>query len=181
MEPAGSCLVAAPLELAGGVAGRFWVGKCAGEQAPDLGDGERDEAGSAGGVASSPAGAGLGICPVPEHRGGDGADRERGHDQHDVPRDRGAEPGLALVQAEAALPELKALFGGLITNGKFCCVRRVRLSLGRWHRPLRLRGSVLQSDLALAGKPDDPGLDRGLSAAGGVGRAGQRAGSGADR
>ena len=126
-------------------------------------------------------GRGLGICLVPEHRGGDGADRERGHDQHDVPRDRGAEPGLALVQAEAALPELKALLGGLITNGKFCCVRRVRLSLGRWHRPLRLRGSVLQSDLALAGEPDDPGLDRGLSAAGGVGRAGQRAGSGADR
>ena len=69
--------------------------------------------------------------------------------------DRGVEPGLALVQAEAALPELKALFDGLITNGKFCCVRRVRLSLGWWHRPLRLRGSVLQSDVALAG----PGAD----------------------
>ena len=83
------------------------------------------------------------------------------------------------------------LLNGLITNGKFCCVRRLQLSLSWWHRPLRLRGSVLQSDVALAGEPDDPDLDRvpparsalrrrapvgsGLSAAGGVGRAGHPA------
>jgi len=43
---------------------------------------------------------------------------------------------------------------GLITNGKFCCVRRVRLSLSWWHRPLRLRGSALHTDVALVGEPD---------------------------
>ena len=112
-----------------------------------------------------------------------------GHSEEDIGEqaDRGpAVPGgpggdLAAVQPADLLGLLVVFLDGLITNGKFCCVRRVRLSLGRWHRPLRLRGSVLQSDLALAGEPDDPGLDRGLSAAGGVGRAGQRAGSGADR
>ena len=49
---------------------------------------------------------------------------------------------------------------GLITNGKFCCVRQVRLSLTWWRRPLRLRRSLLQSDVALIGEPDDPYLDR---------------------
>lgn len=45
---------------------------------------------------------------VPELGGGDGADREGGDDQDNVPQDRGIEPGLALVQAEAALLELEA-------------------------------------------------------------------------
>src|SRR5690242_2955182 len=86
---------------------------------------------------------------------------------------------------------------GLITNGKFCCVRRVWLSLSWWHRPLRLRGSALQRDVALAGEPDDRDLDRlpatqptsrrrapvgsGLSAAGALGRRRRPAGSDADR
>jgi hypothetical protein len=35
----------------------------------------------------------LGTGAVPQLGGGDGADREGGHDQHDVPQDRGAEPG----------------------------------------------------------------------------------------
>ena len=86
---------------------------------------------------------------------------------------------------------------GLITNGKFCCVRRVQLSLTWWHRPLRLRGSALQGDVVLAGEPDEPDLERvpsarpeprwrapvgsGLSAAGPLGRAGRPAGSDADR
>ena len=39
-------VAASPFEPAGGVAGRFRAGK-GGEQAPDLVDGERDEAGSA--------------------------------------------------------------------------------------------------------------------------------------
>ena len=30
-------------------------------------------------------------------------------------------------------------FDGLIANDKFCCVRRLRLRLSWWHRPLRLR------------------------------------------
>ena len=198
-EPAGSGLVAAPpVNPADGVAGRFRLGERVGEQSPDLPDAERDEAGIGGrDVAWPDGGRGRGVGPVPELGGGDGADREGGHDQHDVAQDRGVEPGLALVQAEAALGELENFLDGLITNGKFCCVRRLQLSLSWWHRPLRLRGSVLQSDVALAGEPDNPDLDRvpparsasrrrapvgsGLSAAGGVGRAGQRAGSGADR
>jgi hypothetical protein len=104
---------------------------------------------------------------------------------------------LSGVQAGALLGELVIFFDGLITNGKFCCVRRVRLSLTWWHRPLRLRGSVLHTDVALVGEPDDPDLDRlppvqpalgrrapvgsGLPAAGASGRAGRPARPDADR
>jgi hypothetical protein len=63
---------------------------------------------------------------------------------------RSAQPGLQLTVA---------VFDGLITNGKFCCVRRLRLSLTWWRRPLRLRASVLQTDVALSGEPDDPDPD----------------------
>ena len=86
---------------------------------------------------------------------------------------------------------------GLITNGKFCCVRRVRLSLAWWRRPLRLRRSALHTDVALVGEPDEPDLDRlppvqpapgrrapvgsGLPAAGASGRAGRPARPDADR
>ena len=49
----------------------------------------------------------LGVGPVPELRGGHGADGQGRHDQHEVAEDRGIEPGLALVQAEAVLPELE--------------------------------------------------------------------------
>jgi hypothetical protein len=101
----------------------------------------------------------------------------------------------ALSRAEwvAAL----AVVDGLITNDKFCCVRRLRLSLSWWHRPLRLRGSVLQSDVALVGVPDEPVVDRlpparsaprrrapvgsGLPAVSALGGAGRFAGPGADR
>ena len=117
--------------------------------------------------------------------------------------DRGpAVPGgpggdLAAVQAGDLLRLLVVLFDGLITNGKFCCVRRVQLSLTWWHRPLRLRASALQGDVVLAGEPDEPDLERvpsaqpeprrrapvgsGLSAAGPLGRTGRPAGSDADR
>jgi hypothetical protein len=80
--------------------------------------------------------------------------------------DRGpAVPGfpaddLAGVQAGGLLGELVIFFDGLIANGKFCCVRRVQLSLTWWHRPLRLRGSALHTGVALVGEPDDPDLDR---------------------
>ncbi|MGH3193256.1 MAG: hypothetical protein ACRDOL_39600, partial [Streptosporangiaceae bacterium] len=43
------------------------------------------------------------------------------------------------------------LLDGLITNDKFCCVRRVRLSLTWWRRPLRLRLGVQDR----AGMPHD--------------------------
>jgi hypothetical protein len=106
-----------------------------------------------------------------------------------------AVPGLPAddlpgVQAGALLGELMIFFDGLIANGKFCCVRRVQLSLTWWHRPLRLRASALHTDVALVGEPDDPDLDRlppvqpapgrrapvgsGLPAAGASGRTGRR-------
>src|SRR5580700_12225197 len=101
------------------------------------------------------------------------------------------------VFAEAHVADVVVRLDGLITNGKFCCVRRVQLSLTWWHRPLRLRGSALQGDVVLAGEPDEPDLERvpsaepeprrrtpvgsGLSAAGALGRARRPAGSDADR
>ena len=104
---------------------------------------------------------------------------------------------LAGVQSGDLPGELVILFDGLITNGKFCCVRRVQLSLAWWHRPLRLRGSALQGDVVLAGEPDEPDLERvpsarpeprrrapvgsGLPAAGASGRAGRPARPDADR
>jgi hypothetical protein len=95
----------------GGVARWFRAGKGVGEQAPDLADGERDEAGVGGRLVvwAAPRRR-LGIGPVPELGGRDGADRQGGHDQNEVPQDRGVEPGLALVQAEASLSQLEALF-----------------------------------------------------------------------
>jgi hypothetical protein len=46
--------------------------------------------------------AGLGIGAVAE-QGSDGADRQGGHYQHGVADECGVQPGLALVQAEAAV------------------------------------------------------------------------------
>jgi hypothetical protein len=39
-------------------------------------------------------------------------DREGGHDQHGMAHDRDVEPRLALVQAEAVLPDLEIFFNG---------------------------------------------------------------------
>ncbi len=99
----------------------------------------------------------------------------------------GGEAVAGLPGAEELLGVLDRDLDGLITNGKFCCVRRMRLSLNWWHRPLRLRRSALRTDVALAGEPDDPDLDHlppaqpasrrrapvgsGLPAAGALGRA----------
>ena len=109
--------------------------------------------------------------------------------------------GLAAQRAAGAADRLLEVeerdFDGLITNGKFCCVRRVQLSLTWWRRPLRLRRSALHTDVALVGEFDDPDLDRlppvqpapgrrapvgsGLPAAGASGRAGRPARPDADR
>ena len=107
---------------------------------------------------------------------------------------RGAVAGLPT--AEQLLRVLDRDLDGLITNGKFCCVRRVQLSLTWWRRPLDLRRSALHTDVALVGEPDDPDLDRvppvqpaprrrapvgsGLPAAGASGRAGRAARPDAD-
>jgi hypothetical protein len=84
---------------------------------------------------------------------------ERAVDQHLVPADGEVGPDLEVSPAELVLDLLVTLLDGLITNGKFCCVRRVRLSLTWWRRPLRLRASVLQTDVAVSGEPDDPDPD----------------------
>jgi hypothetical protein len=104
---------------------------------------------------------------------------------------------LVLVQADQALGGLEALLDGLITNGKFCCTRRLRLGLTWWHQPLRLRRSGLRTDAVLVGAPHDPDLDRlppvqppprqrpplgsGLPVVGALDRARRPAPAGADR
>jgi len=52
----------------------------------------------------------LGTGAVFQQRGGDGADRQGGHDQHGVAEDRGVQAGLALVEADAVLAELEIFF-----------------------------------------------------------------------
>src|SRR2546430_5431079 len=86
---------------------------------------------------------------------GSPAEGERAVDQCLVAADRDLGADLEVGPAEFVLDLLVTLFDGLITNGKFCCVRRLRLSLTWWRRPLRLRASVLQTDVALSGEPDD--------------------------
>jgi hypothetical protein len=155
----------------------------AGEEAGDLVAGQRDLPGWVRGAEGFEG-------------GGDGEDGGE-HGQGDPPVPGGPAADLMLVQAGEALSGLEVFLDGLITNGKFCCVRRVQLSLSWWHRPLRLRGSAFQSDVALAGEPDEPDLDRlpaaqpasrrrapvgsGLSAADALGGRRQPAGSDADR
>jgi hypothetical protein len=87
------------------------------------------------------------------------AEAERAVDQHLVPADRDIGADLEIGPAQLVLDLLVTLLDGLITNGKFCCVRWLRLSLTWSRRPLRLRASVLQTDVALSGEPDDPDPD----------------------
>ena len=98
-------------------------------------------------------------CRVIGEPGGP-AEAERAVDQHLVAADRDVGADLEVGPAQLVLDLLVALLDGLITNGKFCCVRWLRLSLTWWRRPLRLRASVLQSDVAVSGEPDDPDVDR---------------------
>ena len=58
-----------------------------------------------GGCAGPDRGRCLGVGAVLDQGGGDGADGQGGHHQHGVACDRGVEPGLALVKAEAVLAE----------------------------------------------------------------------------
>ena len=150
-------------------------------------DGDRDQSGvrAAVGVVLALGGDGNGEVDV-------GKQADRGPAVPGLPAD-----DLPGIQADHLLAELVIFCDGLITNGKFCCVRRLELSLSWWHRPLRLRGSALQGDVVLAGEPDEPDLERvppvqpepgrrapagsGLSAAGALGRAGRPAGCDADR
>ena len=124
--------------------------------------------GTGGGTAArgpplSAAGLGPRCCSTVLRRAfgepGGPAEAERAVDQHLVAPDRGVRADLEVGPAQLVLDLLVALLDGLITNGKFCCVRRLRLSLTWWRRPLRLRASVLQTDVALSGEPDDPDPD----------------------
>ena len=64
----------------------------------------------------------------------------------DQPGVRGPQDLLRAALERLDLPV--CAFDGLITDGKFCCVRRAELSLTWWRRPVRLRASVLQSDVS---------------------------------
>jgi len=99
--PAGEGLVAAsPVQP---VPGEAWRGGL-GEQAGDLGYGQRDHAGVGWRWLAGPdRERGLRAGAVPEQGGGDGADSRRSHDQHGVAGDGGVEADLGLVQAEAVL------------------------------------------------------------------------------
>ena len=87
------------------------------------------------------------------------AEGERAVDQDLVAADGEVGADLEVGPAQLVLDLLAALLDGLITNDKFCCVRRLQLSLTWWRRPLRLRASVLQIDVASSGEPDDPDPD----------------------
>ena len=52
----------------------------------------------------------LGAGAVVQQGGGDGADGQGGHDQDGVAGDRGVEPYLRLIQAEAVFPGPELLF-----------------------------------------------------------------------
>jgi hypothetical protein len=95
--------------------------------------------GGFGGAAAGDAGRVVAVPGVPHHD--QGAD-EQGERDGALDGAAGAGAGLAGAQDVAGVGE--GLLDGLITNGKFCCVRWVRLSLSWWHRPLRLRESALQ-------------------------------------
>jgi len=174
-----------PVQLVGPVPPGWWDDRAA-QQPQQFGGGDGDQPGQLrAGVVLALHGGGDGQVDVGEQA--DGGPAVPGPPADDLP---GVQPG-------GLLGYLVIFLDGLITNGKFCCVRRVQLSLTWWHRPLRLRGSALQGDVVLAGEPDEPDLERvpaarpaprrrapvgsGLSAAGPLGRAGRPAGSDADR
>src|SRR5215469_13670028 len=73
--------------------------------------------------------------PQPSARGGGGSERSG---WHTVLR-RSARAGGGAGRTTPLVIRREPVLDGLITNGKFCCVRRARLSLSWWHRPLLLR------------------------------------------
>jgi hypothetical protein len=110
-----------------------------------------------GGVPGGEQAAGGGVGRVVA-RGGVPADREclAGELERDAALDGACGAVAGLPGAEQLLRILDGDLDGLITNDKFCCVRRLRLSLTWWRRPLRPRGGVQDR----AGMPhDDPDMD----------------------
>ena len=103
-------MASSPFEPAGGVAGWLWLARAAASSRLTSWTVSGIRPGSGAAVRLAGRAAGLGGGAVPELGGGDGADREGGHDEHEVAEDRGVEPCLALVQAELVLSELESFF-----------------------------------------------------------------------
>ena len=102
-------MAAPPVQPAPGGPGRWRVE----EQAPYLGDGERDHPGVCGrGLIGSYRRGHAGVSAVAEQGGGDSADGQGGHDQDGVAGDRLVKADLRLIEAEAVLAELEAFFNG---------------------------------------------------------------------
>src|SRR5580693_1572765 len=129
---------------AGGVGGGGGDGAADGAQGDGVGDPVGVVAGAGGGAGPGGAGELAGAEQGPDFLGDPGG----GLGAHDLAGAAGEDLDFPVAGLD-----------GLITNGKFCCVRRLRLSLTWWRRPLRLRASVLQTDVALSGEPDDPDPD----------------------
>src|SRR6266705_4370447 len=114
VEPPGACLVpSSPVQPVAFVAGRSRDGAGIGEQVLDLRDGERDHAGVGGRrLVRADRFRCLRIGSVAQQGSGDGADRQGGHDQDEMPGDGCVQPDLGLVQSEAVLTELEIFFYG---------------------------------------------------------------------
>jgi hypothetical protein len=82
-----------------------------------------------------------------------------GRDQRQVVVPTTEAGALEVVKTKAVFELAVVVLDGLITNGRFCCTRRVRLHLTWWHRPLRLRRSGLETAVVPVGAPHDPDLD----------------------
>ena len=143
------------------MAGWVWLAEDGGEQPLHLVDRERDEAGVSGRRLVRPDGRRrLGAGAVPEPGGGNSADGEGGHDEHEVAEDRGVEPGLALVQAEVVLSELESFFSRPLLMREEEIVSSASVASGA----ILSVGALLQAAttvgrlLAAAGDPDATGL-----------------------
>ena len=65
-----------------------------------------DQPGVGGRLVVRPGGRrSLGAGAVPQLGGGDGADREGGHDQHEVPQDRGVEQVIVVPGARVRVKD----------------------------------------------------------------------------
>jgi len=76
----------------------------------DLGNGERDQAGVSWWLLVSSGRYRRGRAGCAQVGGGDRADRQGGHDQGQVPDDRGVQADLGVVVAELVLPEFVIFF-----------------------------------------------------------------------
>ena len=139
-----------------------------GVRAGTLGNAGRDEDAAELGEHVFEGGLGLGAVPglgvaaggdpgwavaVPGVPGDDQGAGEQGERDGAFDGSAGAVAGLAGAEDVAGVGE--GLLDGLITNGKFCCVRRVRLSLTWWRLPLRLRRQGIRAGAGMPHEDSD--------------------------